>query len=417
MKTERKDGEKMKIKDALATNGFGGFFWDDQAAIKKGAKRNGFTYFGDPVTPGFYAMRQPSEAISIILVLDNNRITVGDCCSVQYSARSGRDPILRSEIYQVFVKEKVLPQLIGREITTFRDMAGEFDSLEIEGKPLHHGIRYGITQALLDAVAQSKGITMAEVLSEEYETTLAKKPVPIFSQTGDNWYDAVDRAILRKSQFFPHALINSPERFEKLAEYIKWTRNRIQELGDSDYSPYLHYDVYATLGMKYNSEIPKMVEHLKMWEDLAKPYKLIIEEPFDTGSKEGNIKMTNKLIRSKREAGVNVIICADEWCNTLEDIKEFVDNKAAEMIQIKNPDLGGVNNIVEAILYCQKHGVMPYLGGSCCETDVAAKVTWHIALATQPFETLAKPGMGVDESYQAGMNEMNRTLALIKSRK
>jgi methylaspartate ammonia-lyase len=135
------------------------------------------------------------------------------------------------------------------------------------------------------------------------------------------------------------------------------------------------------------------------------------------GSKKGNIEMTNKLIEAKRDAGVNVIICADEWCNTLEDIKDFVDNKAAEMIQIKNPDLGGVNNIVEAILYCQKNGVLPYLGGSCCETDVAAKITWHIALATQPFETLAKPGMGVDESYQAGMNEMMRTLALIEHRR
>lgn len=407
----------MKINNALAVEGFGGFFWDDQAAIKKGAKRNGFTYFGDPVTPGFYAMRQPSEAVSIILFLDNNRIANGDCCSVQYSARSGRDPIFRSNPYQAFIKEKVLPHLIGKEITSFKEMAKEFDSLEIDGKRLHTGIRYGVTQAFLDAVAQSRGVTMTEILSEEYGTTIAKKPVPIFSQTGDDWYGAVDRAILRRSQVFPHALINSPERCDKLAEYIKWTRNRIEELAGTDYKPYLHYDLYATLGMKYNNEISKMVEHLKMWEDIAKPYKLIIEEPFDTGSRDGVIEMTNKLINAKRKAGVNVIICADEWCNTLEDIKEFVDNKAAEMIQIKNPDLGGINNIVEAILYCQKNDVLPYLGGSCCETDGAARVTWHIALATQPFETLAKPGMGVDESYQAGMNEMNRTLALIQQRK
>jgi len=407
----------MKIKKILAAKGYGGFFWDDQAAIKKGAKRNGFTYFGDPVTPGFYAMRQPSESVSIILVLDDNRIAIGDCCSVQYSARSGRDPIFRSEVYQPFLKEKILPYLIGREITFFKEMAEEFDSLQVDGKPLHHGIRYGVTQAILSAVAQNRGVTMAEILSEENGTKIAEKPVPIFSQTGDDWYDAVDRAILRRSQVFPHALINSPERLEKLADYIKWTRNRIQELGDDGYRPYLHYDVYATLGMKYSNEIPKMVEHLRMWTDLAKPYKLVIEEPFDMGSKEGNIEMTNRLIKAKRDAGVDVIICADEWCNTLEDIEEFVDNEAAEMIQIKNPDLGGINNIVDAILYCHKYGVRPYLGGSCCETDVAARATWHIALATQPFETLAKPGMGVDESYQAGMNEMNRTLALIKWRK
>ena len=406
----------MKVKNAIAVEGFGGFFWDDQAAIKKGAKRNGFTYFGNPVTPGFYAMRQPSEAVSIMLVLDDDSIALGDCCSVQYSARSGRDPVFRSHIYHPFIIEKILPHIIGKEITKFRKMAEEFDSLKVDGKPMHFGIRYGVTQALLDAVAKSRKLTMTEIVADEYGTTIAEKPVPIFSQTGDDWYDAVDRAILRRSNVFPHALINSPERCEKLADYIKWTRNRLQELAGDEYRPYLHYDVYATLGMKYNNEIPEMVKHLKMWEDNAKPYKLIIEEPFDMGSRDGNIEMTNKLIKAKREAGVDVIICADEWCNTLEDIKAFVDNKAAEMIQIKNPDLGGVNNIIEAVLYCQKYGVLPYLGGSCCETDIAAKVTWHIALATQPFETLGKPGMGVDESYQAGMNEMKRTLALIRQR-
>lgn len=407
----------MRIKDALAVAGYGGFFWDDQAAIKKGAKRNGFTYFGSPETPGFYAIRQPSEAVSIVLLLEGGRIALGDCCSVQYSARSGRDPVFRSSVYQPFIQEKVFPLLIGKEITHFKEMAEEFDSVEIEGRQLHHGIRYGVTQALLDAVAQNQKKTMTEVIAEEYGTQIAKKPVPIFSQTGDDWYNAVDRAILRRSEFFPHALINSPERFEKLADYIKWTRKRIQELTDNEYRPYLHYDVYATLGMKYNNDIPQMVKHLKMWEDLAKPYKLVIEEPFDMKSRDGNVEMTHELIKAKRAGGVDVIICADEWCNTLEDIKTFVDNEAAEMIQIKNPDLGGINNIIEAVLYCKKQGVYAYLGGSCCETDVAARVTWHIALATEPFETLGKPGMGVDENYQAGMNEMNRTLALIRNRK
>jgi methylaspartate ammonia-lyase len=407
----------MKIIDALAVKGFGGFFWDDQAAIKKGAKRNGFTYFGDPVTSGFYAIRQPSEAVSIIFILDDDNISIGDCCSVQYSARSGRDPIFRAEKYLPIVQDKLLPMFIGREIKTFKEMAKEFDSFLIDGKPMHHGIRYGVTQALLGAVAQSNRVTMAEILSNEYKTKLAEKPVPVFSQTGDDWYDAVDRAILRRSHVFPHALINSPERFDKLSDYIDWTRKRIQEIGAEDYQPYLHYDVYATLGMKYKNNISDMVKHLSTWSELAKPYKLIIEEPFDMGSKQGNIEMTNKLITAKREAGIDVIICADEWCNTLEDIKEFVDNKAAEMIQIKNPDLGGVNNIIEAVLYCHENGVLPYLGGSCCETDVAAKVTWHIAIASQPFETLAKPGMGVDESYQAAINEMNRTIELINYRK
>ena len=40
----------------------------------------------------------------------------------------------------------------------------------------------------------------------------------------------------------------------------------------------------------------------------------------------------------------------------------------------------------------------------------------HITLATQPFQVIAKPGMGIDEGYQIVMNEMMRTVALITQR-
>lgn len=407
----------MKIRHALAVKGYGGSFWKDEEAIKKGVKRDGFLYMGKPITPGFEAICQPSEAISIILILDDNRIAIGDCCTVTYSARAGRDPLFRSDYYIPFIREKILPALIGREITHFREMAEDFDSLIVDGKRLHAAIRYGVTQSLLDAVAQSHNRTMAEVISEEYGTKIADKPVRIFTQTGDDWSFALDRTILRRSEVFPHGNINNVEKLNKLSEYIAWTKKRVQDLTDKDFSPYLHYDLYGMLGKVHRNDIDQMVARLKQWQDIADPYKLIIEEPFDMNSQDEIIKMTHNLIDAKRKSGIDVTICADEWCNSFEDIQKFVDRSAAEMIQIKSPDLGGVNNIIDAILYCKAHGVYAYLGGSCCETDIASKVTWHVALATKPFQTLAKPGIGIDESYQIAMNEMNRALSLISFRK
>ncbi len=81
-----------------------------------------------------------------------------------------------------------------------------------------------------------------------------------------------------------------------------------------------------------------------------------------------------------KKAGSDVEIVADEWCNTLEDVIYFADNKAGDMLQIKTPDLGGVNNIIEAILYCNKKGVGSYCGGTCNETNVSAEVTTDIAI-------------------------------------
>ena len=43
----------MKITGLAASEGIGGYYWRDQEAIARGAKRNGFLYDGPPVTPGF----------------------------------------------------------------------------------------------------------------------------------------------------------------------------------------------------------------------------------------------------------------------------------------------------------------------------------------------------------------------------
>ncbi len=87
------------------------------------------------------------------------------------------------------------------------------------------------------------------------------------------------------------------------------------------------------------------------------------------------------------------------------------------MVQIKTPDLGGINNTIEAVLYCKAKGIGAYQGGTCNETDRSAQVCVHCAMATRPDQILAKPGMGVDEGYMIVYNEMQRILAYENAKK
>ena len=159
-----------------------------------------------------------------------------------------------------------------------------------------------------------------------------------------------------------------------------------------------------------------MVDYLAELEKAAAPFKLRIEGPMDMGSRRTS-KALKELMATLKERNVNVEIVADEWCNTLEDIKLFVDEGAAHMIQVKTPDLGGVNNTVEAILYCKENGVGAYSGGTCNETDRSSQVCVNIAMACGADQCLAKPGMGVDEGFMIVFNEMNRVLALANRKK
>ncbi|MBC8015850.1 MAG: methylaspartate ammonia-lyase, partial [Sporomusaceae bacterium] len=71
----------MKIVNVVCSKGRTGFYFDDQRAIKNGAKHDGFTYVGEAVTPGFHSIRQSGEAVSVMIVLEDGQVAYGDCAA------------------------------------------------------------------------------------------------------------------------------------------------------------------------------------------------------------------------------------------------------------------------------------------------------------------------------------------------
>ncbi len=411
----------MRIKSALYSIGLSGFYFDDQRAIKAGAKEDGFAYRGVPLTPGYESIRQKGESLSIIFILEDGCIAYGDCSAVQYSGAGGREPLFRAKEFLEVLDKKIFPFLIEKEWTSFKKLVEIIENWEEDGKKLHSALRYGITQAILDAFAKSKKETMTEIIAEEYNLPIILKPVPIFCQSGDDRYINADKMIIKRVDVLPHALINNVEtklgwRGEKLIEYLGWLKERVRILAGEDYKPIFHIDVYGTIGLafQYNSE--EIAEYFSKLESVVYPYKLRIEGPVDLESKNRQIEYLARLRKKMKEKGINIEIVADEWCNSLDDIKEFVNAEAVDMIQIKTPVLGSIHNSIEAVLFCKNNNIGAYVGGTCNETDRSAQISVHIALATQADQILAKPGMGVDEGLMIVYNEMQRTLSILKSK-
>ncbi len=415
----------MKIKNIVCSAGRTGFYFDDQRAIKKGAGHDGLFYTGDPVTAGFTSIRQPGESISVMIILEDGQVAYGDCAAVQYSGAGGRDPLFLANDFIPIINEHIAPRLIGREADNFKQLAADMEAIQVDGKRLHTAIRYGVSQALLDAVAKATGRMMCEVVADEYGCEIADKPVAIFTQSGDDRYSNADKMIIKEAPALPHALINNVaeklgEKGEKLADYVVWLRDRILNKRLSPgYNPVIHIDVYGTIGVAFgNNNYEAMADYICELEKLAAPLQLRIEGPMDCDSdREAQIEALAGLTAELDRRGSTVELVADEWCNTLEDIKLFADRKAGHMVQVKTPDLGGVNNTIEAVLYCKSKGIGAYQGGTCNETDRSAQVCVHCAMATQPAQLLAKPGMGVDEGFMIAYNEMSRIIALRNAKK
>ena len=412
----------MKIQKVVCSAGKTGFFFDDQKAIKAGAKSDGNFYEGQPLIPGFTSVRQMGESISVMFVLEDGQVALGDCAAVQYSGAGGRDPLFLAENFIPVIEKEIAPLYVGREITTFREMADIVDKMisPETGKVYHTAIRYGVTQACLDAVAKSRHKQMCEVIAEEYGTQVSDVPIPIFAQTGDDRYMNADKMIMKGVEVLPHALFNHVEEKvglegEKVRAYLQWLRDRVTTHQPFEgYHPIFHIDVYGTLGLVFDNDFERIAAYIADLGKVVAPFHLRVEGPVDMGEKWAQIEALAAIRRHLEAMQSDVEIVADEWCNTLEDIQDFTQAKAGHMAQIKTPDLGGINNTIEAVIYCNQNDMGAYVGGTCNETMRSAQICAHIAMATQPKHLLAKPGMGVDEGYMNVYNEMSQIIALRK---
>jgi len=409
----------IKIAKIVTAEGIGGWYCDDRLAIKEGAAKDGFFYKGTPRLPRFKNIREPGRNLQIILVLDNGAFVSGDCVSVTYPSMGGRDPLFvpekESESLQPFVEE-----FQGTSVGDFKGLMHRFRTLQDAGHSLHSAIIFGFSKALLRAVAAARAETVTEVIVHEYGITPSQGMIPLLVQTGDDLYHGVDKAIIKKVEFFPHGLITSLAHFgvqgEVILDYTKWTRRRIQEKGEQGYRPCIHLDLYGAAGTAFDNEAPKVADYLARLEEAAAPFQLYIETPVEMNTREQQLEAMASVRHALHHLDSRVKLVVDEWCHTIADLRRFAAAGAIDVCQIKMPDVAAVDEIIEAVLVCKDLGVEPYLGGSCNETAESAQLTAQIGLATSPAMMLAKPGMGMDEGVMIMRNEMARVLAVMAAR-
>ena len=75
-----------------------------------------------------------------------------------------------------------------------------------------------------------------------------------------------------------------------------------------------------------------------------------------------------------------------------------------------------MEDIIDAVLYCRNGNTEAYMGGTCNETDISARMCTRTAMAVRPDRLLAKPGMGFDEGFTIVNNEMERIIRLLEWR-
>ncbi len=410
----------MKISSVKAIAAEGGWYVDDKHAFIAAAKVDHYLVTGRPVTPGFVRIREPGEVVSILIRLSNGTTVVGEGGSVTYAGIAGRDPVFRAEAAVATVEQHIAPAFTGGPAEDFRSLDQKLQQLSGECGGFHAGLLYATSQALLQAVAAAAGHTAAGVIAAEYGLSIGEANPRIGIQTGDDRYSGVDKAIYRRVDVLPHGLIKDVATDfgpggEKLLAYAQWIMDRlVQHQVPVDYHPTIHFDCYGTIGRAFENDIAAMSDYLGRLAAVVSPLRLQIEAPVEAASQAEQIRLMAQLRSALQGLPAPVpVIIADEWCNSLPDIELFAKSGAADLLQIKMPDLGRIGASIEAVLTCHEHGVGAYLGGSCNETDISARTAVHVAVATGAEQILARPGMGIDEAASIVRNELVRLRAML----
>lgn len=457
-----------RITEVLTVPGVGAGYQEDAAAFQGDRPPRGERFRAAAVTPGFCAAREVAETLSVGLVLDDGRVAWGDCAAAASGDALDGAPLFRAVDGQAAIRQTVAPALEGTVLSTFRELAAGVDALaqpvEIDRplpaapgpahrqgvsrrdlltapgrllqaargepvptervtiqRPLHPAVRYGVSQALLQAVALARGTTLAEVVAVEWDLPRPDAAIPIHARSGGDRYHNAEKMMVRRVASLPHDLPEGgPDPVghdgAELTRHIRWLEARIRKLGGGDYRPTIHLDLRGALGRIYGNQLGRMLGQLYAWELAAGPYGLRIEDAAIMDAREAQIETMRTLREYVDLRKMKVQLAAGAWAHTLEDIGAFVEERAAHMVQIEMPRLGSVHNAVEAVLACKAGGMGACLGGSSVETEISARVSAHVALAVRPDLLTAKPGTGVDEAVSLVQNEMARTLSQIKAR-
>lgn len=411
----------MKIKNILARPGVGAWYVTDLEAVRQGAlpDKIGFMYSGTPVTPGFQDIRQPAQAVCVMVVLEDGQIAYGDCATTVFPGRAGRDvPVTPDQMVRI-IEDQVAPELVGRDVTTFRGIDEHLASLRVDGRELGPATRYGLSQALLDAAAKARRVPMARVLADEWGTTISTKPIPLNLQTGPDAERGLDKFILRRGDILHTRNPHNEKMFEQVPGAVEYIKDRLTRLAPADYRPTIHLDFYGLMGKVYAGDVGKIVEHIALIERLADPYPVIFGDVTEEKTLEAQVEKMAEIRRAARAAGITGKLLVEEHCLTLEDHKAFIDAGAADYQKVRPLDLGNFSTMMDIGVYVKREraseGVGIYFTGTGSETETAARVRTHVAMALQADFMLASPGMGLDEAHTVVQNEMTRVLAQVEA--
>lgn len=397
----------QKIIDVVTYRGWGGYFFEDIDKIRQSFIPPADRYHTPTGHDRYPFVRTPAPVVGIGLKLDDGSIHWGDAVAVSFGGKAGRSGPGHADSLMAWVTGEFKTWCKGRTIARWIDIEREFLAAFKTTPPF---VRYAVSQAMVSAAVHTHGETPHQMIARDLGLTPSTKPISLHGSSGADFGATVDRMLARSLMFLPQG------QFENLndqigsggAKLLAWIREFKQRAARFNYIPTLTLDFHGALDVVFDKDDAKIAEFIIAMAKESFPYPLHVESPIIGASLQDHSKRFISIRTEVKKLSPTTKLLADEWANEVSDIDSLIKAGAVDGIHIKMPDTGALSECAAAVQACKTAGIFALLGGSCTETDIGARASVHLALATQPDALLVKPGMGFDESYVAMFNEMAR---------
>jgi methylaspartate ammonia-lyase len=349
-----------------------------------------------------------------MLVLEDGQVATGDGSSVVYPGRAGVDPPARAEELIPVIRDVLAPKLVGTSLDRFRPLAEETDAVQVGGRRMHAALRWGISTALLDAVALARRVTKAEVLADEWGTTLSDRMPPLLGQSGQDWDLSLDRVIMRRIDAF-HRASHHQAMWDDHPRALRRMRDRSQTFAP-DYRLDIQLDINGFAGRELDNDAGRIVSLMADFEAMVEPLRILFASPVEMPDRESQIAKMREIRQAMKAASLRSELIADYFCASVEDHRAFAEAGAADYHMVHAPTVGSVQGSMDVMLDLKRRGIKPYLAGTGTSTDRSGMAIAHMAVAASPDLVLLTPGPGVDTAHSITVNEIQRILTLARSR-
>lgn len=395
------------------------------------------------------------SAVSVGVAAKDQPPAWGDCLDPsRASTTHTTPPSLAAEIRRL-LEEAVRPALVGLPLDAFRPLAESLDALLDPDEPdsdlpydppslderftawvhtpsdspvrlsrnerqanlrlVRRAVGYGVSQALLRAVAAHQGRSPARILSEEYHLPQVSEAVPWQARVAGldpSPLPALGGGGLRSLRF------NLPEIDPRstlgegginVQRFIREVCARLSEREVKPEQAEVELGLHGGLGALFPGEIGKTLGALFGLEHAAAPFLLRVLDPVRAGSGDSQRAWMVELRGLVQGRKMSLGLAAEAWVESVADVEAWLEAGAVDRIHLRPDRLGGLHKTMEATAACRMRGVEVGLESLPGAAHRDLNLTCHLALAAQPslFAVDWHPATGVLQAR----HEMARALA------